>query len=147
MALLQGAPILGAMRALVAAVPAVLRHTGLTRQERAEVEAQVFAHAAVLLHAYLATLETHDPLAQPLDAVIVVCCALGVKLAVDDSVVSFVDLAELRDPQELPGPQELRNLQPRGAQELCSPQELCSLERTILAALDYRLLAHCVHSH
>jgi hypothetical protein len=139
MALLQGAPILGAMRALVAAVPAVLRHTGLTRQERAEVEAQVFAHAAVLLHAYLATLETQ--LAQPLDAVIVVCCALGVKLAVDDSVVSFVDLAELRDPQEL------RNFQPRGSQELCSPQELCSLERTILAALDYRLLAHCVHSH
>lgn len=134
------------MRGLVAAVPAVLRHTGLTRQERAEVEAQVFAHAAVLLHAYLATLETHDPLAQPLDAVIVVCCALGVKLAVDDSVVSFVDLAELRGAQELrnlqpPGAQEPRNLQPR------SPQELCSLERDVLAALDYRLLAHCVHSH
>lgn len=132
------------MRALVAAVPAVLRHTGLTRQERAEVEAQVFAHAAVLLHAYLAA---QSQLAQPMDAVIVVCCALGVKLAVDDSVVSFADLAELPGAQELPGPQEPRNLQPPGAQEPRSPQELCSLERAILAALDYRLLAHCVHSH
>lgn len=96
------------------------------------MEAQVFAHAAVLLHAYLA----HHTLAHPLDAVIVVCCALGVKLAVDDSVVSFRDLAELRDFQELRGPQELH-----------SAAHLAALERDVLAALDYRLLAHCVHSH
>jgi hypothetical protein len=136
MALLQGASILGAMRALVAAVPAVLRHTGLTRQERAEVESQVFAHAAALLHAYLtASLEAHAPLPQPLDAVIVVCCALGVKLAVDDSVVSFYDLAELRDPQG-----------PRDSQEFRSAAHLAALERDVIASLDYRLLAHCVHA-
>jgi hypothetical protein len=123
----------------VSAVPAVLRHTGLTRQERAEVESQVFAHAAALLHAYLtADIST---LPQPLDAVIVVCCALGVKLAVDDSVVSFRDLTKLRDISELRDPQG-----PRDPQEFRSAAHLAALERDVIASLDYRLLAHCVHA-